>query len=291
MNWNETLFLMAVILVAFLIAKQFDTKPFYEGFTQSSPFVLKTNNDIYDEFYSKIYDNLQEPGERVEYECQKIIEMTQPSEKSVILDVGSGTGHLVAGLVHSGYNAHGIEKSRAMIEKSKSMYSHLIVHENDVENSMAFDRGTFTHITCMNFTLYHIQDKKGFFRNCYYWLMPNSYLILHLVNKYKYDTTIPVACSENPQKYSKKRVKNTHIDFIDFDYNCCVDFKKDEKVVVKEKFTDSATNHVRENELTLYMEDLETIVALCQKCGFIAHGSAKFPKDNEQFIYVFEKQL
>ena len=28
-------------------------------------------------------------------------EMTQPSEKSVILDVGSGTGHLVAGLVHS----------------------------------------------------------------------------------------------------------------------------------------------------------------------------------------------
>ena len=145
-----------------------------------------------------------------------------------------------------------------MIEKSKSMYSYLIVHENDVKTQWHLI-GNLTHITCMNFTLYHIQ-KKGFFRNCYYWLMPNSYLILHLVNKNKYDTTIPVACSENPQNTVKKGEKHTLILLISI--TLVVLISKKTRRLSKEKFTDSATNHVRENELTLYMEDLETIVAL-----------------------------
>ena len=294
MKWKEILFYLALLTIIILILKYinnyYDSK---EGFSQCSSFSLKTNNDIYDEFYVNIYDTLHKTSNNTEYEYYSILKTTQPDENSFILDIGSGTGNLLNKFDENGYNAHGLEKSKDMIEYSKNKNKLLSIRQGDATDPMTFDKGTFTHICCLDFTIYHIKDKKIFFRNCYNWLLPNGYLILHLVNKEKYDTSVKSAnpfLSDNPQNYSKKRILNTNINFIDFNYLNNTEFKNDNKVVIKETFTNSS-NKVRQNELTLYMEDLDEILKISQNIGFIAHSKITYPLDKEQFIYILEKQL
>lgn len=294
MKWKEILFYLALLTIIILTLKYinnyYDSK---EAFSQCSSFSLKTNNDIYDEFYVNIYDILHKTSSNTEYEYYSILKTTQPDENSVILDIGSGTGNLLNKFDENGYNAHGLEKSKDMIEYSKNKNKLLSIRLGDANDPMIFDKGTFTHICCLDFIIYHIKDKKIFFRNCYNWLLPNGYLILHLVNKQKYDTSVKSAnpfLSDNPQNYSKNRILNTNINFIDFNYLNNTEFKNDNKVVIKETFTNSS-NKVRQNELTLYMEDLDEILKISQNIGFIAHSKITYPLDKEQFIYILEKQL
>lgn len=283
---------LLIILIVLYFCRNLNTHKYHEGFTQKEPFSLRENNDIYDTFYTSIYNDLFKSNTRSEYECEEIIKITQPSESSVILEVGSGTGHLLNNFDKKGYTVHGLEKSDAMIRYSNEKFPNLNIHKGNALDPMIFEKGIFSHVCCMDFTIYHIKDKRRFIRNCYNWLQPNGYLILHLVNKKKYDTTVPSAnpTEYNPQQLSKERIKKTHIDFIDFDYEHDVDFKDDERVVIKETFTDGLTKNVRQNENTLYMEDLEDIVQMISRNRFVVHGKAIMPKDSEQYIYVFERQ-
>lgn len=289
----DILIFLLIVIVVLYYCKNIDTRAYHEGFTQKEPFSLKENNEIYDNFYTSVYNDLFKSNSRSQFEYEQIINVTQPSNSSVILDVGSGTGHLMNKFDKEGYNIHGLEKSKSMIQQSITKFPKLTIHEGDTLDPMVFENGTFTHICCMDFTVYHINNKRKFIRNCYNWLLPNGYLILHLVNKNKYDTTVPSANSSeyNPQELSKERIKKTHIDFIDFDYLHKVDFKNDNRVIIKETFTDSLTKNVRQNENTLIMESIEEIISLIRNNGFIVHAKAIMPKDKEQFIYIFEKQL
>jgi len=296
MNWLSILISLSIIILIIHFFKLFNTKPYYEGFNQNAPFVLKRNNQIYDSFYAMVYDDLYKTETRSDYEYKKIIEMTQPTEKSEFLDVGSGTGHLVNNLNNAGYHAIGIDKSKAMINYSEKKFPDIDTKCGDVIDSMNYDKGVFTHITCMNFTIYHLEDKLTFFKNCYYWLMPNGYLIMHLVNRNKYNPIIPAAnppLLDNPQKYSNVRIKDSKINFIDFEYQNSHDFKtdNDKRVIMKETFTDASTKNIRQNELTLYMENIDEIVNIAKKCGFIPHAQIKLLNDEHQYIYIFERLL
>jgi len=296
MNWLSILISLSIIIIIIHFFKLFNTKPYYEGFNQSAPFVLKRNNQIYDSFYAMVYDDLYKTETRSDYEYKKIIEMTQPTKKSEFLDVGSGTGHLVNNLNNAGYHAIGIDKSKAMINYSEKKFPDIEIKCGDVIDSMNYDKGVFTHITCMNFTIYHLEDKLTFFKNCYYWLMPNGYLIMHLVNRNKYNPIIPAAnppLLDNPQKYSNVRIKDSKINFIDFEYQNSHDFKtdNDKRVIMKETFTDASTKNIRQNELTLYMENIDEIVNIAKKCGFIPHAQIKLLNDEHQYIYIFERLL
>lgn len=293
MNWKQILIILSLIVLIVLIIKQYNIAKYSEGFTQKAPYLLKTNNDIYDEFYAKIYGHLFKRKSHCQFELDKIINMTHPSDKSIFLEIGSGTGELLNCLNNVGFNAHGLESSQSMIKYSENKYPNIIVHNNDATNPMAFDKGTFTHICCLDFTFYHMKDKEKFLKNCYFWLMPNGYLIIHLVNRDKYDTTVPSAnplIEDSPQNYTSSRIMKTNIDFSDFTYTNSVKIN-DEDVTIREKFTDASTHNVRENELTLKMENLEKIEKMCLNAGFLAKGKVKYIHDKEQYIYIFEKQM
>jgi len=296
MNWLNILITLSIIILIIHFFKLFNTKPYFEGFHQNAPFVLKRDNQIYDSFYAMVYDDLYKTETRSDYEYKKIIEMTHPSKKSEFLDVGSGTGHLVNNLNNAGFHAVGIDKSKAMINYSEKKFPDIDTKCGNVIDSMNYDKGVFTHITCMNFTIYHLEDKLTFFKNCYYWLMPNGYLIIHLVNRDKYNPIVPAAnppLLDNPQKYSNKRIKDSKINFIDFEYKNSHDFKSDndKRVIIKETFTDASTKNIRQNELTLYMENIDEIVNIAKKCGFIPHAQIKLLNDEYQYIYIFERLL
>ena len=245
----------------------------HEGFIQTSPFIAKSDNDIYDTFYATVYDTLHDPSTTSKADYSKIVELTRPSRSnSVFLDIGSGTGHLVNRLEQNGYSVYGIDKSPAMVKQSLTKYPDIDVKSGDVLDPTTYDHGMFTHITCMDQTIYHIEDKHMFFRNCYNWLMPNGFLILHLIDK-------------------GESVKDKTVEFVDFKYNRKHERKDDGRVVVKEQFVDDILKNVRQNELTLYMDPLSRIVKMALDNGFVAHAQVNVQGDDSQYIYVFERLL
>lgn len=289
---------MVVLLITVLfiqMARRNDGNMYHEGFAQKAPFLLKNGNDIYDTFYTVVYDDLAKTGERSDYECNKIIELTRPSiTDSVFLDIGSGTGHLVSNFTERGYRAHGVDISKDMVEYSQKKFPDIQTKCGDAMDPLLYDRLLFTHITCMNYTIYHIKDKQQFFRNCYHWLIPNGFLILHLVDKDKYNPLAPMSENvslKNATVYGNTRKTDAKIDFEDFVYTSSHEFKSDERVLLKESFTDNLTKHVRQNELTLYMENKNDIIKMAQKNGFIAHAMINLLTDEYQYIYVFERML
>jgi 2-polyprenyl-3-methyl-5-hydroxy-6-metoxy-1,4-benzoquinol methylase len=277
------------------LARKVDKNMYHEGFNQNAPFVLKHGNEIYDSFYAVVYDDLNKTSDRTDFECNKIIELTRPStSNSVFLDVGCGTGHLVNHLTDLGYQAHGIDVSRDMVEHSRKKFPDIQTKCGNALDPLVYERMLFTHITCMNYTIYHIQDKNKFFRNCYHWLIPNGYLILHLVDKDKYNPMAPLsnmATLKNATVYGNSRKTDAKLEFKDFDYTSSHEFKPDNRVVVKESFTDNVTHNVRQNELTLYMENKDEIIKMAKNNGFIAHALINLLADEYQYIYVFERML
>jgi SAM-dependent methyltransferase len=295
---NSYFIILVVLLITITIiqlARRNDIHMYHEGFEQQAPFVLKNDNGVYDSFYAIVYDELNKTDERTAFECNKIIELTKPStNNSVFLDVGSGTGHLVNSLTNLGYQAHGLDVSKDMIEYSQKKFPDIQTKCGDTCDPLVYDRLVFTHITCTNYTIYHLKDKNIFFRNCYHWLMPNGFLIVHLVDKDKYNPLAPIADKislKNANLYNSSRKTDATIEFKDFEYATSHDVKPHNHVIVKETFTDSVTKHVRQNELTLYMENKEDIVKMAQNNGFLAHALINLPNDDYQYIYVFERLL
>jgi 2-polyprenyl-3-methyl-5-hydroxy-6-metoxy-1,4-benzoquinol methylase len=225
--------------------------------------------------------------------------MTMPSkDKSVFLDIGSGTGVLTNELKKQGYMIYGIDKSKSMVEHCSEKYGdNLPVKHGDIMTPMMYDRNTFSHVLCTNMTIYHFQDKKLFFRNCYYIMKPNGYMILHLVDRERFDPIIQagkVNGIESTQPYADTRITNTVIHFSDFKYKAMYDFSKIDETKLTETMTDNYSNNVRQNELTLYMEDYNQILKTAMANGFTVKGQVNMKEcigDKNQYLFVLERTL
>jgi ubiquinone/menaquinone biosynthesis C-methylase UbiE len=291
--------IIAIITVLVFISKHIYKRNSLDGFTQSEPFVYKYGKDSIDSFYVDIYDSLHETKTRSQDELIKFIEMTEPSvQHSNILDVGSGTGYIVNELTQAGYDVYGIDKSKEMLTYAQTNYPDAEYVYGDVLNSMQFEKSTFTHILCTYFTIYQLEDKKKFFRNCYFWMKPNSYLMLHLVDTDKFTKIIPTDETTNEtQKVNENRIITTNAIFSDYKYKCSYDIPEDNDkltVTLKETFVDMETEHIRQNESHMYMEKLDTILKLATDNGFILHGKVNMKNSNgdeNQYLYILERSL
>jgi SAM-dependent methyltransferase len=263
--------------------------------TETEKFLFKQGDAVYDDFYADIYDYLVFNKIKNDYEIGVIVNSTMPSEKSVIADIGCGTGHQVAELKSKNFEVIGIDISPSMIEKAKEnnpYYSSQFKVGDGLDNTL-FRDDSLTHILCLYFTIYYMKDKMRFFYNCMNWLMPGGYLIVHLVDKYKFDPILPPGNPlyiVSPQKYAKERITKTKITFNDFVYDS--NFKLDDNDIAtfdeKFRFNDG---HVRKQEQILYMEDLPTIVNMAQDAGFLIHAKIDMVKCayEYQYLYVFVK--
>jgi len=262
-----------------------------EGFDQSDQFLFKTNNEIYDDFYSDIYDYLVFNNIKNQYEVGEIINNTTPTSESIILDIGCGTGHHVAELGAKDLNVIGIDISPSMIAKAKEQFPQYTFEVGDAMNPDEFKFSSFTHILCMYFTIYYMKDKLRFLKNCFDWLMPGGYLIIHLVNRDQFDPILPPGnplMLVSPQRYAKQRITTTKVKFTDFSYSA--DFQLDKnKNVAKfvEKFKNDTNGKVRKNEHTLYMESQKEILVMAQEAGFILEGQIDLIKTQYEYQYLY----
>jgi ubiquinone/menaquinone biosynthesis C-methylase UbiE len=279
------LFILAVCILVF---KYFSDKVVAkEGFVQQEKFVLKKDGQSYDDFYAQIYDKIHSPDPKRELE--EIMKITGADNKSAFLDVGSGTGCTIAALADSGAKCIGIDKSDAMVTVAKEKCGSSVI-KGDVTEPIHFSRNQFTHILCLNKTIYEIEDKHAFFTNCRYWLRNGGALILHLVDKNRFNTVVgKTLLVDNPQKYVKERITKSETDFGDFTYFAKYDIKQKGASTFTETFTDAVTKNVRQNERTLFMDSEEAVLKIAQQCGFSQHGKinmAPINDDEFQNIYV-----
>ena len=262
-----------------------------EGFEQTSSFLFKTDSQVYDDFYSNIYDYLVFNSLKDDYEVGEIINHTTPTSESVILDIGCGTGHHVGKLADNGLNVIGIDISPSMIQKAKENYPQYHFLVGDVLNNNEFKSQTFTHILCLYFTIYYMEDKQRFFNNCYEWLKHGGYLIIHLVNPEKFEPVLSNTPELSVVSPRKERRTNSKVNFNDFVYQVNFDLPKGTNIAkFKEnfKFNDGK---VRKQEHTLYMEPQNTIINYAQESGFIIEGKIDLVHCayDYQYLYILTK--
>ena len=292
--WSKVLIFTVLLMILIMTFKGIKSGV-NEGFEQNDQFLFKSGPEIYDNFYADIYDYLVFNNLKDKYEVGEIINKTAPSSESKILDIGCGTGHHVAEIASRGINIIGIDNSPSMIKKAKENYPEYKFEVGDALNNGKFAPESFTHILCMYFTMYYIQDKSTFFQNCYNWLMPGGYLIVHLVDRDKFDPILPPGnplLFVSPQKYAEKRITSTKVKFTDFAYNA--NFELDEQNNIAkfvEKFKNDKDGKVRKQEHIMYMPNLSEIVDEAQGIGFIVEGKIDLLhcQYEYQYLYVFTK--
>jgi SAM-dependent methyltransferase len=266
-----------------------------EGFEQSETFLLKTNDDLYDNFYTSIYDELVFNSLKNDYEVGEIINKTSVSSQSIILDIGSGTGHHVAKLKERGFNAIGLDNSSDMVDQAKQNYPNYEFKKGDVNNPNLFNANTFTHILSLYFTIYYMKDKNLFFQNCFKWLKPGGYLIIHLVEPDNFNTILPGGASYrqmSPQRNSSERATETRFTFNNIEYIANFLFNGNTNVATfEEKFQNINTGKVRKNEHTLYMNSDEDILTMAQTNGFFVQGKIDLASvaNQGQYLYILIK--
>jgi len=268
-----------------------------EGFVEKpDEFLFKGGEQVYDDFYADIYDHLVYNNIKNSYEIGEIINKTGPTHESIILDIGSATGHHVAALAQKGFNVVGIDNSSAMVKKAKENFPDYNFKLGDVQDAQQFQSGSFTHILCLYFTIYYMQNKEQFFENCFRWLKPGGYLVIHLVDRAMFDPIIPPAnplVLLTPQRYAKNRITTSSVTFDDFKYNS--NFELDEqnnRAKFVERFKNKNTGKVfRKQEHEMFMESEDDILRMAQEQGFIVHGKIDMIKSGYEYntLYILTK--
>ena len=291
--WFKMTVVVLFILLLLVITNKY--KPTKENFIQKKKFEMKVGPEIYDKFYASIYNDLVYDKVKNEYEVGEILNATHPTNQSLILDIGSGTGQHVAALNDAGYPTVGLDLSPSMVGIAKKKYPNLKFKQGSALEFMLYPADSFTHILCLYFTIYYIKDKNRFIKNCFDWLKPGGYFVLHLVNRDKFD---PILNTADPlqlvsaQRYAKKRITNSLIKFKDFKYRG--DFKLNKKnntATFEEIFKDDKTKHIRQNIHKMYMHTQKHILSIAKENGFILLGKIDMvPVQYEyQYLYILQK--
>jgi len=261
-------------------------------------FTFKHNNDIYDDYYAGIYDQLFYTNEKNDCEMYAIEEHAYIKSDSKILDIGCGVGHHVAKLSAKGYDILGVDQSTAMIKKAKEQYptgDFEVMNITPTLGYEAFEPASFSQILCLYFTIYYINDRPTFFKQCHQWLKPGGYVVIHMVNRKKFDPIIPPG---NPliisaQKLAKKRITNTKIKLDDGSKYAC-DFQLDEqndqaKFVETIKFPNGKT---RKHKHMLNMPQMKVISEEAKQQGFKVSSTFELKECgyDYQYLYFFQKE-
>ena len=138
-------------------------------------------------------------------------------------------------------------------------------------------------------------NKETFFKNCYNLLLPGGYLIVHLVDRNKFDPILPPANPFyilSPQNYAKERITTTKLDFNGYEYQAKFDLDNNNNLAIfEEKFKDKKTNNVRVNKHNLYMDTIYSILHTARSVGFIIDSKIDMMECayDYQYLYILTK--
>jgi ubiquinone/menaquinone biosynthesis C-methylase UbiE len=292
---NLLIILSITLIIVILFNLFFSSSPISkEGFEQKDKVVIKEGEAVYDDFYVSVYDNLSFSELKNEFEVGEIINSTKPTSESKILDIGSGTGHHVSLFADRDIPTMGVDVSNFMVSKAKDTYPSEKFIKGDANNSSLFSPNSFTHITCLYFGIYYFKDKTIFFNNCMKWLMPGGYLVVHIVDRDRFDPILPPAnplLLISPQKYSDKRITKSEVIFNNMQYKANFDMSPDTNIAIFNERFEGNDNKIRKNKHVFTMEPEKNIVTMAKQAGFLVHAKIDMVKVGYeyQYLYVFVK--
>lgn len=269
--------------------------------TKKTNMIIKPNkiinidsDDIYDEFYSDVYDMVTLDLPKVLFEVKYIKSFINNDNSVKILDVGCGTGQ------HTKYLSEkneyvGLDRSNAMLKYAKmNTNNRCRLVAGDANKLSVVGEQEFTNIICMYFTIYYFKNPNKIFYNFRRWLKPNGILIIHLVDKELFD---PVLNPANPsrinsiQKYSKKRITSSIINFSHVTYISDFVMKENNIAEFQEIIRFKKTNEERRQTHRLYMYTNKAYVQIAKKNGFKLKEikSMNDVKYEHNYLFVFQK--
>lgn len=288
--YMKILLFLATILLVFAVTKPLSRLQ-KEGFTQKERYVIRKNGKIYDDFYVSLFDMLFQKDELVREELDLLSPVVEFNQESHVLDVAAGSGMTLELLKKRNIPAIGIDESKAYVDLAKKKFSDIQIAVGSPLKSNAFHPSSFSHILSLYFTLYYMKDKTLFFKNCYDWLMPGGYLVIHLVNRDKFDPIVPSGnpfLMVSPQKYAKQRITKSKVKLTNFQYDSDFTLNKDNNTgTFTETFTNDNDGHVRQNVHTLYMDTQRHILSLAKDVGFSLLGKIDLNIIQYEYNYLY----
>jgi SAM-dependent methyltransferase len=288
--YMKILLFLATLLVVFALTKPLSTLQ-QEGFRQKERYVIRKNGKIYDDFYVSLFDMLFQKDELVREELDLLSPIVEFNQDSHVLDVAAGSGMTLELLKKRNIPAIGIDESKAYVDLAKNKFSDIQIALGSPLKSNTFHPSSFSHILSLYFTLYYIKDKTIFFKNCYDWLMPGGYLVIHLVNRDKFDPIVPSGnpfLMVSPQKYAKQRITKSKVKLTNFQYDSDFTLNKEKNTgTFTETFTNDNDGHVRQNVHTLYMDTQRHILSLAKDVGFSLLGKLDLNIIQYEYNYLY----
>lgn len=263
-----------------------------EGFTDAgagavdaAKEVFLKNDELYDDFYAQIYDQLTQNGSRTQAKIGMILDKWKQQglrkEDMSVLDVGCGTGVAALMLAKMGVKqVIGLDKSPAMLTYAQGLLDKeanltpeqkktVVWKQADVQSPSAMGGAEVQGAVVLYFTLYYLPDKESLFRNLFLWVAPGGQLVLEVVNKYKFDPMLESAApwiGFSLQKYAKDRVTESKVSFNKFDYTAKFELT-DPSAEFRETFR-FKDGTVRRQRHQFHMPTIEDIVKSAQSVGW-----------------------
>ena len=296
--WATLIVFLAVAIIVIWVIDFFNKmyKSTSEGFEQDSRFILKQNDEVFDDpFYVGIYDELFYKKLYNSYEVGIILNEIHPTSKDVVIQIGSKTGSYTSALQQScGCNVIGLDKSEAMVEYASKRHPNCKFVQGDPLDFMSFSSEYATAILLLDFAIYYMKDRRTLFYNCYHWLKPGGYLVLHLVNRHMFDPIVPAAkpfTLVSPQSVAKTRITTSEVVFDKFDYKSKFEFDQDQGektdgVTIVETMKDRRGN-VRKNVRSLRMSGQKIIIGEAKDAGFTMLGQYDLIKSQREYQYIY----
>jgi len=315
--WLYILMLCILALgLVYVYKKKIDPhlKPSTEAFSQKENFVVKYGHQCNDETYCANYEKIHKIKTHIPQQIDLILKTTQPSQDDTLLDIGSNTGYAVNELTQRGYNVYGVTPLEPFVNYCNTKYPDALIKHGNIINPMEYDKGVFTHIFALYYTLYQYnrEDKMKIFQNCYSWMKPGGYFIIHLVDVKKFDITTPIAkdpifgslqkqhkqnLSPSPSLPYPPRLTEYEVEFQDMTYKSSYNFNRLQttgEVIIVETLKNKMDDKIRQNEKIQYMDSIDQILQMASQCGFITKSILKLKEildDEYQFLYIFERTL
>jgi SAM-dependent methyltransferase len=260
------------------------------------------NDELFDEFYSTVYDNLTQLAGRYPQEVALIStqwKKTTEADTMDILDCGCGSGIATVLFAKLGANSvTGLDKSESMLRRArtvtllmadlpKSQREAISFLHGDMQQQYTFSGGQFSHAALLFFTIYYSNDPTGVFKNLFHWIRPGGKLAIEVVNKYKFDPLLEAASpftGTTIQKYVKKRVTKSKVEFDKFSYEAEFDLQ-DPTAEFREVFRFSDKT-VRRQRHTLHMRDINEFVHIAQTTGWNYNGFIDLMTAGFEYAYV-----
>lgn len=289
-NLLQLTVLLIVTLCLILFYRYCICQSHQESF-QNKPYVHKKDSEIYDDFYIDEYNILYETEKYSEDDFHHISSTIILAPDSTILDVGCGTGSLLKRFEKNG-NHHivGVDQSKTMMNKVQdNLQIGDVLCKDILIDPMLFEKESFDLICCTHFTIYEIENQNLLFKYLYHWAKIGGFLVVHVVDVQKFNMIPPnsdLFPHLKPFTALKDRITKSIIEKPKYLFSSYYDNIDSEKIERIETF--KCNNKCRKNEITLYMNSKESIIANAIRNGFKYHSEASYnliPDEYQKLVF------